>query len=282
MAYENAETLVSTDWLAARLDDPSIRILDGSWYLPTMNRDARAEFAEGHIPNARYFDIDAFSDPNSGLPHTVPSAERFANLAGSLGVGDECQVVVYDGAGLFSAARVWWLFRYMGHFNVAVLDGGLPKWKSEGRSLDSATSTVKPGNLTTEPQVGMICDAAAVLDASTSRTARVFDARPAARFSGREPEPRPDLRQGHIPGSTNLPFASFLNPDGTFKSPGDLKALFKEAGLGKHDPAITSCGSGVTASVITLALVVVGHEKHALYDGSWAEWGTPGDLPVAR
>ena len=281
MAYEHMGTLVSTDWLAARMDDPDIRILDGSWYLPQMNRNAREEYARVHIPEARFFDIDEFSDPDSEFPHTVPSAERFAKLAGDLGVGDESQVVVYDGAGLFSAARVWWLFRFMGHSGVAVLDGGLPKWKSEGRAMNDLPPTVRRDRMTARPQTWMVCNSAAVLDASNSGSAQVLDARPAGRFSGRDPEPRPGLRSGHIPGSCNIPYSSLLSSDGTFKPPHALESVLREAELDMRKTVITSCGSGITAPMISLALEVVGHKEHSLYDGSWAEWGVPGELPVA-
>ena len=274
---DDPATLVTTGWLARHLHDPDLRILDGSWYLPDQNRDPDAEFAAGHIPGARRFDIDAVSDHASSLPHMAPPPGEFATSVGAIGVGDGDQVVIYDGAGLMSAARVWWLFRLMGHDRIAVLDGGLPKWRAEGRPLATGAARSGTATLTPRPRPALVRDAAQ-MDAAT---AQILDARSAARFRGDEAEPRPGLRRGHIPGSLSVPFKTLLNPDNTMKSPDDLRQVLTQAGVDLTQPAITTCGSGVTAAIISLALQRAGHTDHALYDGSWAEWGLPGDRAVA-
>ena len=278
---DDPRILVSTDWLARHLKDPDLRILDASWYLPGQNRDAKAEYAAGHIPGARFFDIDEISDQRSSLPHMAPPPEKFISRMRALGVGDGHQVVIYDGAGLFSAARVWWIFRLMGKADVAVLDGGLPKWRAEGRELEDLPPLIKDRHLTTSRQNQLVKDVTQVAHAAKLGEAEIVDARAAARFRGEVPEPRPGLRGGHIPGSKNLPFATMLNGDGTMKPPAELRAVFVAAGVDLAKPVITSCGSGVTAAVLSLALERIGHRNHALYDGSWAEWGMYDDLAVA-
>jgi len=278
---DDPETLVSTGWLASRLDDPLLRILDASWYLPDSGRNARAEHAAAHISGARFFDIDEISDTRSSLPHMAPPPEKFASRMRALGVGDGHQVVVYDGAGLFSAARVWWLFRLMGKPQVAVLDGGLPKWRVEGRPIGNRAAPIRERHMTPAPQPALVRDVTEVAAAAKLDTHEILDARSAARFRGEAPEPRPGLRSGHIPGSKSVPYTLLLNPDGTMKSPAALREVFADAGVDLTKPAITTCGSGVTAAVISLALERVGHRDHALYDGSWAEWGMYGGLSVA-
>ena len=275
--------LVSTAWLGDRLDDAGVRVLDGSWHLPTEGRNARAEFDEAHIPGARFFDIDAVSDEGSALPHMAPGAEVFTERTRDLGVGEGDRVVVYDTRGIFSAARVWWLFRLMGHRDVAVLDGGLPKWRAEGRPVTGDAAAAAPGEraLRPERQEGLIADAAVVARALEMGERQVVDARPAARFRGEAPEPREGLRAGHMPGARNLPFTAVLNPDGTMKDAAGLRAAFEGAGVDPDRPVVTTCGSGVTAAVLSLALARLGNEDVALYDGSWAEWGLGGDRPVA-
>ena len=281
MAHSDPKTLVSTDWLAAHLKDPDIRILDASWYLPDMNRDARAEYDNAHIPGARFFDIDEMSDHRSKMPHMAPPPEKFISRMRAMGIGDGHQMVVYDGAGLFSAARVWWLFRLMGKSDVAVLNGGLPKWQAEGREIEDMPPVIRDRHMTVQRQAHMVKDVTQVAAASKLGDHEVLDARSAARFRGEQAEPRAGLRSGHIPNSKNIPFGTLLNRDGTMKSVEALKAVFEAEGVNLDKPVITTCGSGVTAAVINLALERVGQRNHSLYDGSWAEWGMYGDLKVA-
>ena len=279
---DDPKTLVSTGWLAKHLSDPDLRVLDASWYLPDMGRDAKAEYQAGHIPGARFFDIDEIADLRSALPHTAPPVEKFISRMRAMGVGDGHQVVIYDGAGLFSAARVWWLFRLMGKTDVAVLDGGMPKWLAEGHRVEDMPPLIRDRHMTVQRQAHLIRDVTQVAAASKLGDHEILDARGAGRFSGAEPEPRAGLRAGHIPGAKNVPYRSLLAGDGTMKPVAGLKAVFAEAGVDLAKPVITSCGSGVTAAIINLALERIGHRNHALYDGSWAEWGMYGDLKVAR
>lgn len=280
--HDDPRTLVSTDWLAAHLKDPDLRILDASWYLPAMGRDARAEYNAGHIPGARFFDIDEISDQRSSLPHMAPPPEKFISRMRAMGVGDGHQVVVYDGAGIYSAARVWWTFRLMGKTDVAVLDGGLPKWRAEGREIEDMPPLVRDRHMTVSRQNHLVKDVTQVAHAAKLAEAEIVDARPAARFRGEAPEPRPGLRSGHIPGSRNVPHAHVLNGDGTLKPAPELREVFAAAGVDLARPVITTCGSGVTAAVLSLALERLGHRNHALYDGSWAEWGMYEDLGVEK
>jgi thiosulfate/3-mercaptopyruvate sulfurtransferase len=278
---DDPKTLVSTDWLAKHLRDPDLRVLDASWYLPTAGRDAKAEYEAAHIPGARFFEIDEISDQRSSLPHMAPPPEKFISRMRAMGVGDGHQVVVYDGAGLFSAARVWWTFRLMGKMDVAVLDGGFPKWRAEGREIEDMPPVVRDRHMTVSRQNQLVKDVTQVAHAAKLGEAEIIDARAVARFRGEAPEPRPGLRSGHIPGAKNVPFDEVLNADGTMKSIPALKAVFEAAAVDLKKPAITSCGSGVTAAVLSLALERIGHRNHALYDGSWAEWGMYDDLKVA-
>ena len=275
------ETLVSTEWLAAHLKDPDLRILDASWYLPGDDRDGLAEYEEGHIPGARFFAIDEISDHRSELPHMAPPVEKFMSRMRAMGVGDGHQVVVYDGAGIFSAARVWWLFQLMGQRGVAVLDGGLPKWKAEGRAVTQAPPVIRDRHMTVTRQNQLVRDVTEVARAAKLGTHQIVDARAPARFRGEAAEPRPGLRAGHIPGSRNVFFRTLLNEDGTMRGPDELAAVFEAAGVDLSRPVITTCGSGVTAAVLSLALTRLGHRDHALYDGSWAEWGAYSDLAIA-
>ena len=278
---DDPKTLVSTTWLADHLKSPDLRLLDASWYLPAMERDARAEYDAQHIPGARFFDIDEISDLRSGLPHTVPPVEKFMSRMRAMGVGDGHQVVVYDGMGIFSAARVWWLFRLMGKKDIAVLDGGLPKWIAEGHPVTDDAPIIRDRHMTVTRQNHMVKDVTEVARAAKLGTSEIIDARPKGRFTGEDPEPREGMRSGHIPGSRNLYFGDLLNPDQTMKDPATLKALFEKAGVDLSKPAITSCGSGVTAAILSLALTRIGKDDHALYDGSWSEWGMYADLPIA-
>jgi thiosulfate/3-mercaptopyruvate sulfurtransferase len=282
MAADDPKTLVSTAWLEAHLKDPDLRILDASWYLPDAGRDAKAEYASAHIPGARFFDIDEIADKRSGLPHMAPQPEMFISRMRAMGVGDGHQVVVYDGTGLFSAARVWWTFRLMGKTDVAVLDGGFPKWQAEGRPIEDMPPIVRDRHITVQRQAHLVKDVTQVAAAAKLGDFAIIDARSPGRFSGEEPEPRAGLRSGHIPGSTNVPYRSVLNADGTMKAPAEIEAVIRAAGVDLTKPAITTCGSGVTAAVLSLALERMGKKDHSLYDGSWAEWGMYGDLKVAK
>ncbi|RID92978.1 3-mercaptopyruvate sulfurtransferase [Gemmobacter lutimaris] len=279
---DDPKTLVSTDWLAAHLKDPDLRVLDASWYMPDAGRDAKAEYDAGHIPGARFFDIDEISDQRSALPHMAPPVEKFISRMRAMGVGDGHQVVIYDGAGLFSAARVWWTFRLMGKTDVAVLDGGLPKWKAEGREIEDMPPVLRDRHITVSRQAGLVKDVTQVAHASKLGEAEIIDARSAPRFRGEVAEPRPGLRSGRIPGSKNLPFGELFNADGTMKDDAGLRAAFTAAGVDLSKPAITTCGSGVTAAILALGLERIGHRNWALYDGSWAEWGMYDDLRVAK
>ncbi|MBA3912175.1 MAG: 3-mercaptopyruvate sulfurtransferase [Rhodobacter sp.] len=278
---DDPKTLVSTDWLAKHLRDPDLRILDASWFMPGSARDAKAEYAAAHIPGARFFDIDEIADLRSQLPHMAPPPEKFISRMRAMGVGDGHQVVVYDSTGIFSAARVWWTFRLMGKTDVAVLDGGFAKWQAEGREVEDMPPIIRDRHMTVSRQNHLVKDVTQVAHAAKLVEAEIIDARSAPRFRGEVPEPRPGLRSGHIPGSKNVPYAEVLNPDGTMKPPAALIAVFEGAGIDLKKPAVTTCGSGVTAAVLSLALERIGHRNHALYDGSWAEWGMYDDLRVA-
>ncbi len=273
--------LVETGWLVEHLDDPGVRVLDASWYLPAMKRSGRDEHAAARIPGAGYFDIDEVADQASGLPHMLPSAEVFGDAVGAMGIGNDTQIVVYDAMGAFSAPRVWWMFRIFGHGDVAVLNGGLHKWKADGYSLtdtgDASAPVVYKAKLQ-EDRVRSVIDMEANL---TSGSRQVVDARAAARFGGGEPEARPGVRSGHIPGSVNVPFNWMTDKETRrFLEPAALGRVFEEAGVDLNVPIITTCGSGVTACVLALGLELVGARDCAVYDGSWTEWGGRHDLPI--
>ncbi|MEM9436575.1 MAG: 3-mercaptopyruvate sulfurtransferase [Pseudomonadota bacterium] len=277
----NPQQLVSTLWLADHLKDPDLRILDASWYLPAMERDAKAEYEAAHIPGARFFDIDEVSDHRSELPHMVPPVEKFMSRMRAMGVGDGHQVVVYDGMGMFSAARVWWLFKLMGKKDVAVLDGGFPKWQAEAHPIEDMPPVIRDRHMTATRQNHLVKDVTQVAMASKLGDYEIVDARPADRFRGDVPEPREGMRSGHIPGSKNVPFPTLLKEDQTMKGEDELRAVFEAAGVDLEKPVITSCGSGVTAAILSLALERIGKTDHALYDGSWSEWGQFPTLNVA-
>ncbi len=278
---DDPKTLVSTHWLAEHLKDPDLRVLDASWYLPNMNRDAKAEYNQSHIPDARFFDIDDISDHRSELPHMAPPIEKFMSRLRAMGVGDGHQVIVYDGDGLFSAARVWWLFRLMGQTNVAVLDGGLPKWQAEGHPVSSQPPVIRDRHMTVARQEKLVRDVTQVARAAKLGDHTIIDARQGDRFRGEASEPREGMRSGHIPGSQNVFFRDLLNADRTMKDTATLKTIFEQAGADLTKPIITTCGSGVTAAVLSLALERIGIPDHSLYDGSWSEWGMFHDLPIA-
>ncbi len=277
---DDPKTLVSTDWLAAHLNDPDLRIIDASWHMDP-SRNARAEYEAAHIPGAIFFDIDEISDQRSSLPHMAPPVEKFVSRLRAMGVGDGHQVVIYNGAGMPSAPRVWWTFRLMGKTDVAVLDGGLAKWQAEGRPIQDMAPLLRDRHMTVQRQAGLVRDVTQVAAASKLRDHEIIDARAAERFRGEVAEPRPGLRSGHIPGSKNVPFGLLYNTDGTMKDPAELTAIFEAAGVDLTKPAITTCGSGVTAAVLFLALERMGHRNNSLYDGSWAEWGSFPDLKIA-
>lgn len=273
--------IVDTDWLADHLQSPDLIVLDGSWHLPTAGRDAKAEYLKEHIPGALFFDIDDLSDEKTDLPHMLPSTVKFASRMKKMGVGDGARIVVYDSTGIFSAARVWWTFRAMGHGDVAVLNGGLKKWKAEGRPLEDGPAPKRSERHYTPLQnTEIIRDLDDMKSLIAKGGAQIVDARPAGRFEGKDAEPRPGLRSGHMPGAKNIPSQALLNADGTFKSNDELAALFKAAGINVAKPVITTCGSGVTASMLALALAALGQTNAAVYDGSWAEWGQENGLPI--
>lgn len=278
---DDPKTLVSTKWLAAHLNDPDLRVIDASWHMPATGRDARAEYEAAHIPGARFFDVDAISDGRSALPHMAPPVEMFISRMRAMGVGDGHQVVIYDSSDVRSAARVWWTFRLMGKTDVAVLDGGFAKWQAEGRETEDMPPILRDRHITVQRQAGLVRDVTQVAAASKLGDHEIIDARAVERFRGEAAEPRPGLRSGHIPGSKNLPFGRLLNDDGTMKDEAALRAAFEQAGVDLSKPAITTCGSGVTAAILSLALERIGHRNHSLYDGSWAEWGSFADLNIA-
>ncbi len=273
--------LVTTEWLSAELGKPGLVVFDATKYLPTEAKDGKAEYLRAHIPGARFFDIDQVADTDTDLPHMVPTAGRFAKLVSALGVSNESRVVFYDQKGLASAARGWWLMSLFGHDKAFVLDGGLPKWLAERRPVgDGEAGAPAPGAFVPDLRARQLRGIGDILRTVLSRDELVLDARAAGRFTGAVPEPRPGMRSGHIPGSVNLPYTDLLNPDGTFRPAGEVRGRLEAAGVDGTRPVVTSCGSGVTACILTLGLRLAGFPDGAVYDGSWTEWGGRSDTPI--
>lgn len=268
--------LISADALEKRLGEPGLSIVDAAWYLPVHKRDARAEYEAAHIPHAVFFDHDRVVEPDTGLPHSLPNEKLFAQFAGSMGIAATDTVVVYDGPGLFSAPRAWWMFRTMGVEKVLILDGGFDRWKSEGRPTTAELPRIAPCLFEPRFDEDRVASLAEMRGVVAGGSAQVVDARPAGRFTGDEPEPRPGMRAGHMPGARNLPAAN-LSENGSLLPPEKLEAAFEEAGVDLDRPIVSSCGSGITAAIVTLALESLGKRDAKLYDGSWAEWSTQGD-----
>ncbi|MBB3389522.1 thiosulfate/3-mercaptopyruvate sulfurtransferase [Rhizobium sp. BK275] len=279
MSDTKSRFVVSAEWLQAELGKPDLRVLDASFYLPAQKRDADAEYAAGHIPGAIRFDQDKIADHSTNLPHTIPSPDYFAAEAGKLGISENDRIVVYDGIGMFASPRVWWLFRVMGAKNVFVLDGGLDGWKAEGRPLETEVPRYAPAAFKANYDASRVVHLDQMRDIVSSAALQIADARSAGRFAASEPEPRAGMRSGHMPGARSLPSGVFAN-QGRFKSLPELKQTIEDAGIDLSKPVVTSCGSGITAAIITLALESLGHTDNKLYDGSWSEWGSREDTPV--
>lgn len=281
MSYANPDAVVTTEWLAAHLDDPDLRVVDGTSFLPNVPRNARAEYEVKHIPGAVLIDIEEVSDRNSPLPHMLPSPEQFARQVGALGIGDGDKVVVYDSMGVRTSPRVWWMFRVFGHDSVAVLDGGLPKWEAEGRPLASGNGTPRPATFAPRFRPEMVRSLDQMRAIQKDRSEQVLDARPGGRFTGADPEPRPGLPSGHMPWSVSMPVELFVGAEGEMLPAETIRANFAAAGIDTGKPVATTCGSGVAACTASLALYLLGHENAPVYDGSWTEWAGRDDTEIA-
>ncbi|MGX7872743.1 3-mercaptopyruvate sulfurtransferase [Mesorhizobium sp. ORM6] len=276
---EDSPFIVDADWLQGRLGEPGLTIIDASWYLPAQKRDARAEYDAAHIPGARFLDQDAVSDPDAALPHTLASPRHFAQYVGAMGVSADDTIVVYDGPGFFSAPRAWWMFRIMGVFQTYILDGGFDGWRAAGRPATAEPTKIAPSVFHADFDAGRVASLADMRQIVETGTSQIADARGPGRFTGTEPEPRVGIRSGHMPGARNVPYSA-LSENGKLLSTDRLRKVMEEAGIDLSKPVVTSCGSGVTAAVVTLALETLGHADNRLYDGSWTEWGGLSDTPV--
>jgi thiosulfate/3-mercaptopyruvate sulfurtransferase len=275
-----SDPVVSTEWLAARLGDADLRVVDATWFMPAEGRSGRQEYVQAHIPGAVFFDIDEIADKSLDLPHMLPTPEAFALAAGELGLSPDARIVIYDAHGIFSAPRVWWMLRTMGFPHVHVLDGGLKAWTVEGRQTESGDASAAPVAFTPAFDAAMVRDAAAILAIVESGSAQIVDARPGPRFRGETPEPRAGLRSGHMPGARNLAWNAVISSDGRLRPSAELETAFRDAEVDLSRPIVTTCGSGVTAAVLALALARLGHDRIPIYDGSWTEWGGRPDTPI--
>ncbi len=281
--FSPEKPVLSADWLKSHLTAPDVRVLDATWFMPNEPRTGREAYTAQHIPGARFFDIDDIADTESSYPHMLPSPEKFSSRARKLGLGDGHRIVVYDQNGYFASARAWWMFRAMGHEDVAVLDGGFEAWRQAGGEVeDLPPHFVADRHFTCRPRRDVLKDLDQVKQALATSPAQLVDGRSAARFKGEAPEPRPGLRSGHMPGSVNVPHGLLIAPDGRLKEPSELKRIFADAGVDLGKPIINTCGSGVTAAILALAQALAGHDDSAVYDASWCEWGAADNgLPVA-
>jgi thiosulfate/3-mercaptopyruvate sulfurtransferase len=274
MVMANSRNLVSAEWLLQHADDPDVRVIDGSWYLPHQGRDARAEYSAGHIPGAMFFDLDEHSDHTSDLPHMMPTPEAFSEAVAALGVSNSDHVVVYDGLGFMSAPRIWWMFKAFGHERVSVLDGGMPAWKRASGPVTDDVAQINAGIYQAVLNPDFVSDRTEMLGLIGSGTRQIVDARSSERFAGRAPEPRKGIKSGHMPAAKNLPFQKLVSENGLFESSTKIQEVFQDAGVDLSLPVVTTCGSGVTAAILTLGLTEIGHSDTKLYDGSWAEWAS--------
>ena len=283
MSYSNHQAIVSTEWLSKNINDPDLVILDGTYHLPTANRNASQEFSSKHIQGAFFFDIDDIADADNTLPHMLPSDKVFSEKVGALGINNKKRVIVYDVYGVQSAARTWWMFRFFGHDNVAVLDGGLPKWTKDGHEVSSSPVSYSSTTFECNRRPDLVRNLGDIKNIIKEDNEQIVDARSLGRFNGTEPEPRAGMRSGHMPGAISLPFTAFLDPDDkTYLSADKINQVVNSLNIDLNKPITTTCGSGVTACALSLGLFLIGKTDVAVYDGSWSEWGALADTPIVR